>query len=286
MDDNQHEKRGASRVECDLPVRVRHGAQREFEARLTDLSRLGVCVRVPGDVLGVHRLSSLVQVARQVAAVLGPRFDVWLGGEGGVSRTLEPVRICQRNWESRDVELGCALSRPLSDADLDLLQLQAPPLRDGTIVPTEPEPATTTWQASGGTAVRAVQEGEFVPLGAIGESAPHHVGYIAAEAEHRGRPIQGRTQFVTSQEAVLVVPAYERTPFANLDIAALILQFAETYGERPSLRILRGPRALWSGTVRLTEVETPASRMGPMRLRVQFEDPLTANERQILGVVA
>ena len=125
--------------------------------------------------------------------------------------------------------------------------------------------------------------GDLTPLGAIGESEPHHVGYMVAQETHGGRPIQGTTQLVTGQDAILVVPSFERTRFAGLDIASMILALGEAYGDRPTFSILRGARALWSGAVRLTEVEIPASGMGPMRLRVQFEDPLSSQDREILG---
>ena len=285
MGQKQHEKRGAKRVACDLPILLRYGTGEErATGTLLDLSRLGVCLRVPGEILDVHRLSSLVHVARRVSMVFGPRFDAWLGGgEGGVQRTLEPVRICQRNWESRDVELGCSLGRPLSDADLDRLGIVAPPIADGAL---ERDPIRTKiarWSAESGTVNPAELE-EFTPLGATGESEPNHVGYMVAEDAYSGRPLQGTTQLMTDQDAILVIPTFERTRFAGLDIASLILAFGESYGDRPTLRILQGPRQLWAGVVRLTEVEIPASGMGPMRLRMQFEDPLEMDDQQTLGV--
>ena len=282
--DQSQEKRSATRVECDLPILLRFGANERVTGTLTDISRLGVCLRIPGEVLGVHRLSSLVQVARQVSTVLGARFDGWLGGgEGGISRTMQPVRICQRNWQSRDVELGCALNSALDDAELERMGVSLPPL-DPEVPVGDPQRARIAhWSEESGTSLRAHGE-EFVPLGATIASDCQHVGYMVAQDSLAGSPMQGFTQLVTAQDAILVVPSFERTRFAGMDIAALVLAFGESYGERPMLRVLKGARQLWAGSVRLTEVEIPASGMGPMRLRMQFEDPLGTSDRTLLGV--
>ena len=266
------EKRSAHRIACELPVLVGHGANERSQGTVVDISRSGVCLRLPGHVLGVHRLSSLVQVARQVSQVLGPRFVTWLGGgEGGLRRTLEPVRICHRDWSRADVELGCALSTPLTDGDLARLRIELPPAEGSC--------------ADGGD---AAADGEDIapgaPFGATGETEPRHVGYIVAQEPHRGRPLQGQTQWLCDREVILMVPRMERTPFGGQDIATLIVAFGRLYGERPLFHVLRGARSLWEGPVRVTEVEIPATGRGPMRIRMRFLEPLSTAALEQLGI--
>ena len=57
------ENRQAVRLACDLPIRL-EGASGVLDATLLDVSRTGLRLRIAGDLLGVHRLSSLEQIKR------------------------------------------------------------------------------------------------------------------------------------------------------------------------------------------------------------------------------
>ena len=140
------EQRAAARVDCDIPVAI-HSDGRKVAASILDASRTGLRMRIPARELGVHRLSSLVQIAQRMSDTFGDSFEVEflpdrLGGL--VKRKLRPVRIGQRDWEHADVEVGCLLADPLNDDEASMLGIALP--KPGEAAPGAPlvveEPVT------------------------------------------------------------------------------------------------------------------------------------------------
>lgn len=122
------EQRAAKRVDCEFPTRLA-GTKGPLDATVCDLSRTGVKLQVSGATLGIHRLSSLVQVAKRVSDSLGASFVAKLHHErlgNLVSKVLRPIRIGQRNWEQADVELGCRVDGGISDEEAGMLGIALP----------------------------------------------------------------------------------------------------------------------------------------------------------------
>ena len=273
----RQEKREAGRAACEVPVRIQT-AQGDVTGVVTDLSRVGARLQIPGRQLGVHRLSGLVQVARRVDATIGQVFGADLHYEllgSALRKTMHAVRIGQRDWESPDVDLGCKLTEVLTDEESALLGLELPPLTGRSLHQTD------DYLLFG-------EDGEDPRDAVLGHPEPHRLRTtIHPEPNKHAPPIQTHTRGLTEEGAVLHVPDIGQLGIGDVkrDLLSIVIALGEAYGANTSLEIAEDDRSLWSGPIRIDEVEWPASGQGnELLLMVAFGRTLEDADRERLGL--
>ena len=257
------ERRQSTRIACEVPVRILTDL-RVVMGLIVDCSRSGVRVRIPGRSLGVHRLSSLVQVARRVSNALGQDFVGELHYEmlgSMVRKSLHPMRIGQRDWETPDVELGCRFGEPLTDAELQLLGIELP--------------ARETY-VNDPQAALAMQEHPIERLRA----------FVYPGDGRDEDPIVTRPTTLDADTATLRVPDIARLGFDSndLDLASMIIALDEAYGSRVSVKIVDGGEHLWTGQAGVRQVELPEDLPGQMLISVDFTPELGSADLRKLGI--
>ena len=268
--------RQAVRVDCDLPVRM-NGGKGDYEGTIVDMSRTGLRVRMPGATLGVHRLSSLVQVTRSLHDALGDTFSGDLHHEmlgPLVQRTLTPCRIAKRDWEHTDVEIGCEFDRGLTDEEVGMLGLPLP--RVGS----EDDPADLHVAGP----VRRV-DGAPEPTGPHlrGPEPVERTAYLYPSPGKTSKPLVTRTNSLTRGMAILAVDDGQGWDLPDLAVADLVMALDAAYGTSILLRVMEGEDDLWVGPAELQEVDvTPGSRR--IRLGVSFGRELRTEELGRLGL--
>ncbi len=259
------EHRRAERLACELPSRLLARGE-EFPALVLDVSRTGLKLRMPGRLLGVHRLSCITQVAESVERLLGAGFLGWLGYEALgplISKRLGVVRVGRRDWESADIDLGCVLLDPLTDVEATMLGLR----------PADLGPAP-------GQAPRAPSR---LPRGGPSLPAPARTVELAGPRATR-RPLRGRPEHLRPDGLTLRVAAPELAGLPQHSVTALAMALGEAYGTAVRLELKESGAALWSGGARLQDVEIVEGDGGGARLGLSFERPLRPPEREALGV--
>lgn len=290
------EQRAAKRIECDFPLRLVSDLQ-TIDAVACDVSRTGIRVRIPGRALGVHRLSSLVEIARRVSNMLGEVFvaDFHPDRLGGlVRKTLHPIRIGQRDWESADVELGCQIPEGLCDDIAGMLGLllpregeeEAPPelkgaepvVREVPVHESHPEPAEEP------EPVAEVEESFDLVGKRVSENWR---AYVTGKTETGRSVFVASTEGVTAHGAVLRIHDISRLELdGNVDdVSRFVVSFCEAYGESVTLRVMDGARHVWSGPAKLREAEFPPENPGQALLTVAFARELRLAEQRELGLV-
>ncbi|MDA1194926.1 MAG: PilZ domain-containing protein [Planctomycetota bacterium] len=192
-------RRQAVRVECDLPVRLHGGAGDEYAGRIIDLSRTGLRLRIPGKLLGVHRLSSLVQVTRRLHETLGDQFRGELHYEmlgPLIQRTLKPCRIAKRDWEQTDVEIGCEFDIGLTAEEVGMLGMPLPAVGAEVAAP---------GLHGAGPVFRS--GGSRHTLRPHPAAEPSYVAYLYPEPGKMSQPLATRTQTLSRGMAMLEVDA-------------------------------------------------------------------------------
>jgi hypothetical protein len=263
------EQRAAARVPCDIPVAI-NAEGRKVAASILDASRTGLRLRIPARELGVHRLSSLVQIAQRMSDAFGDSFEVEflpdrLGGL--VKRKLRPIRIGQRDWEHADVEVGCLLAAPLSDDEASMLGVSLPKVGEAPpVVPMHHE-QPSTHAPTQKTRLQA---------------------YIQAGNGRGTAPLPTTAEEISKEEAWLRIPDIDRMAITEGcgDIARFVMAFDEAYGSRISIHIMKGDEHLWAGSVGIHDVELGEGKPRDARIGVRFEDPLEPAEMKRLGLVA
>lgn len=269
-------RRQAVRVACDLPIRLSDGDV-EHVAQIVDLSRTGLRVRIPGPDLGVHRLSSLVQVTRNLHESLGDEFQGELHYEmlgPLVTRTLSPCRIAKRDWEQTDVEVGCQFDRPLSDEEVGMLGVDLPPVGveesdDETAGVAPPRRANSETGPS---------RPHLRPV-----AAPSHTAYVYPAPGKTSQPLVTRTQSITRGMVILEVEEGQGWDLPDLAVSDLIMALDAAYGTAILLRVVDDEDDLWAGPAEIQEVDvTPDSRR--IKLGVVFGRELRTEELGRLGL--
>lgn len=269
-------RRQAVRVACDLPIRL-IGSDTEQIGRIVDLSRTGLRVRIPGTNLGVHRLSSLVQVTRNLTSALGDAFVGHLHHEmlgPLVQRQLTPCRIAKRDWEQTDVEIGCEFDTPLRDEEVGMLGVPLPgvgqehadaslhgagPVRRGT---DEPRPTRPH-----------IREPEV----------PSYIAYVYPAPGKTSKPLMTKTCSLTRGMAILSVDEGQGWDLPDLVVSDLVMALDAAYGTAVLLRVVDGEHDLWAGPAELQEVDV-APGTHRIKLGVAFGRELRTEELGRLGL--
>jgi len=266
-------RRRAVRVDCDLPVRL-EAEGGSLAVHLLDLSRTGLRLRMSGDLLGVHRLSSLAQITRRVEETLGSAFMAELHYERLgplVRKQLQPTRIAKLDWEQTDVEIGCLLGEALTDEEVGMLGVALPPIgAKGPLTELEgtgPHHRTLTLPHA---------------LADASERAPF-VAWIYPEPGKTSKPLRTETLSLTRDMATLSVDPRQGWDLPDVPVATVVDALDQAYGTEILIRIVDGSDDVWAGPAELQEVElTPAT--GRIRLGVGFGRQLRSEELGRMGL--
>ena len=267
------EQRGARRIACEIPLQLRGDGGR-IVARAVDLSRTGLRMRIPGKHLGVHRLSSLVQVARRVSGVLGQMFTSEFDPDrlgGLIHKDIQVVRIAQRDWESADVDLGCLLAEPFTDEEAGMLGVALPQIGESrapdTLSGTRPE-------------VRGSDDAKTAK-----PKRPRLRAYLYARGAPEQAPIPTYATHVDAQHALLTIPDIAGLGFAETpkDVSHFVMALDEGYGSELRARIVDGAREVWSGNVSLLDAELRGQQPTQAILGVDFETQLAPEDLARMG---
>jgi hypothetical protein len=254
----QGNRREAVRVPCEVPVRIEAEDAPQVVASLVDVSRTGLRIRLSGSVLGVHRLSSLAQIARRASALLGDSFLGELHFEHLgplIRKQLRTVRVAKRDWEHADVELGCLITDGhLTDLEATLLGVHLPP----------------------------VGAEEEAPEAAPSEPAALRA-YLYASDEHANEPIVARTGALTRGMAMLTVEE-GADHLRTMDVTSVAVALDDAFGSEVTLRIADGTEDLWVGPAEIKEVDVDDEASGEVKLGVAFGRELRAEELKRLGL--
>ena len=269
-------RRQAVRIECDLPIRL-IGGDVEHIGRIVDLSRTGLRVRIPGSDLGVHRLSSLVQVTRNLHDALGDCFRGDLHHEmlgPLVQRQLTPCRIAKRDWEQTDVEIGCQFDNALTAEEVGMLGVPLPAIGEET--------APDALHGAG--PVRRSADGEPVVRPHIRQpEEPTNMAYLYPAPGKTSKPLVTRTRSLTRGMAILEVDEGQGWDLPDLAVADLVMALDAAYGTSVLLRVVDGENDLWAGPAELQEVDV-APGTHRIKLGVAFGRELRTEELGRLGL--
>ncbi len=268
-------RRRAVRIACDLPVRL-EGIEADLYARIVDLSRTGLRLRMPGELLGVHRLSSLAQVTRKLQETVGKEFTAELHYEmlgPLVRKILEPSRIAKLDWEQSDVEVGCQLRDPLTDEEVGMLGV--------------PLPAIGERETAEGMVIQGPQRRtpHIGPRGVNADpiEAQPFTAWLYPEPGKSGQPLRTETVSLTRGMAILGVCEASSKPLQELAVADVIHKLDEDYGTGILLRIVDGEDDVWAGPAELQEVDVHAPA-GDIHLGVSFGRELRSEELGRMGL--
>ncbi len=261
----QNNRRREPRIVCDVPVRMLSETHADLEARVVDVSRTGVRIRIEGHLIGMHRLSSLATVAKTVTRILGDNIEAELNHEKIgplLRRTMKAIRIAKRDWEHAYVELGCALQHALTDEEGQLLGVSLPPPVSASLQPETPGNLHLVTDTAGGRFQAHIHPGE-------GHDAPP----LAADAD-----------VITSAMAMLKVPDPENHAFAQMDVASAIVALHEMYGPKVMVRLVEDEDEVWLGPAEITEVDVFQGERARAHLGIVFGRELGPAELSRLGL--
>jgi hypothetical protein len=266
MHSHPFERRRAARLACQIPILLRGGG-RSVRSLSTDLSRVGAMLRIPFAEFGLPAGSSLADVGREAAWLLGDRVSVELHHHALgnlVQRVARPVRFGRGDPTQAFVEVGLDLLEPLTDMEAEFMGLPLPPLFAAqTSERWSPRPSRTR---TGNHAHRHVT----VVLCAQDDSSPP-LRAVPARLDACGVDVElGRAE---------KLPLFVEKPGAASVMAAL----AEAYGSEPRSVLMFDAQPVWSGTARLEAVDL-CPRFHDVTLQMGFPRPMSPGARARLGL--
>ncbi|MFM8979373.1 MAG: PilZ domain-containing protein [Planctomycetia bacterium] len=253
------ERRRETRVPSSMPVRLGSGSQ-VLDVQAVDVSLSGVRLRVPLGALGLGPEAALGEAARVLRQRLGDAFAaslsyVTLGPL--VRRVLRVAHLARVEQPVPAVVLGCEMRSPLGEAEvlalgLVLAELSAPP----------PPPADE--HEAQRLMARAVLAGEAGPgrealQVTIHEARRARIVVALAGAQRLGALADGG------------------------DACALASAVDQRVGPRPTLTVLAGSQAAWSGPVRLEGLQWFRPQ-DMLHLDLLPDPPMDAAGRHALGL--
>jgi hypothetical protein len=259
-DRNDENRRLSQRAICGHTIRLSTTGADLLHAEMVDVSRSGVRIRIDGNLLGIHRLTPLNRIARELAHLLGKGFEAEFHYEHIgplVRKRLRLMRIAQRDWQQADVEIGCALDAPLRDEELALLGVTLPTPTDAParLVPSEaPTPERVVW---------------------IHPAAGRDTDPLCTHPDHMTRGM-----------AVLRVPDTSRHDFGYMDVVSVVCALDAAFGRHVTLSVVEGADEVWRGPAEIREVDVDERDPSQLRLGVAFRRELRGDELRKLGLPA
>lgn len=287
--------RSASRIACDIPVLL-DPEEKKMPAKVVDVSRTGVRIRISDAELRLHRLSTIRHVAERLMDSIGASFDIhfhpkMLGDL--ISRDLQLVRIASRDWEQTAVEIGCLIEgEPLRDEEAGMMGL-ALPLIGTPVIPSTLEgalpPASRVgrFEASKRERVTGVVPAIPTAPGSYRASCRFRASITTTgTSSSRSAPLRGIAEGISPKSGRIRLTDLGDLGFREppQTVAEVIVALDQHFGERLALKLSDGAEHLWSGPTRVAQVELPPDRPGQAIVDLGFERPLRPAERKRLRV--
>jgi hypothetical protein len=282
------DRRRAERVPVSLPAQL-YSTQGFLDAQVGDLSRTGLRLQVPARRLGVDPAGGLRAAAEAIARALGPSFAMDLDYRKLgplLQRTVHLTRLTLPPGDPPRVEFCCAFDKALGDEEAAFLGQELPPVREDV-----PEwlPTEDVLGACLGTATLR-PEGELREVPSASRKGPptairprqRYRALVTGSAIHAPPAFFCHTDLVTAVGVRIRIPRPPAIGGAGAILARLVKQLGPTV----ELRILGEKGDVWSGTARLSGVETPPERPDVLLVTLAFATSLSLSDLRRLGLVA
>jgi len=301
-------RRRAERIEVGIPAQI-YTSTGFLAAKVCDLSRTGLRLRIQADALGMQPTKDMGVAARRVADALAPHFALDLDYEKFgplLQRGVELTRIGLPADGPGEVEICCAFDEPLDDHVTGILDAQLPAVRDDLPAWTPEEDAETSYagvvtlrpkdalheQSSAVAEAPASTEAPVVtapaPLRLVDQPpavpAPRHRYRALVTGTSAGAP----PAFFCHTDLVTVVGVRVRLPRPEgaVDIRKAMSKLMKVHGSTVDVRILDESEDVWAGAARVTGVELPTDRLDVMLVTLAYQRPLGMAAMRRLGLVS
>ena len=291
-------RRRADRIEVGIPAQIY--ARGFIDARVCDLSRTGLRMRVRVADLGMQATSDMAEVARAVADVLAPHFALDLDYKKFgplLQRGVMLTRVGLVPDAPLYVELCCEFDEPLDDEVATILMAELPPVRDDVPAWTPEENAQVSYDG----VVTMRPEGSLDEKPVAVAEAPVKLPNTEAPPKPASSPVRHRYRalvtgtsrnappaFFCHTDLVTAVGVRVRLPRPSdaADVRNAMGKLVKVHGSTVDVRILDESQDVWSGAARVTGVELPPDRLDVMLVTLAYERPLSMSTMRRLGLVA
>lgn len=287
-------RRRAERVEVGMPAQI-YTRRGFLEAKVCDLSRTGLRMRIRVAALDLPATSQLHEAAQAVAETLAEDFALDLDYKKLgplLQRRVALTRVGLVPDAPLFVEVCCEFDEPLTDDVLAILHQELPPIRDDVEAWT-PSPVQVAGATPGGTlTIRSRDELRERPVKLPVTDAPKKPAH--APVRHRYRALVSgttrnappaffcHTDLVTAVGVRVCVPR----PSEAADVRNAMAKLVKAHGSTVDVRILDGSTDVWSGSARVTGVELPRDRADVMLVTLAYDRPLSMATLRRFGLVA
>ena len=295
-------RRRAERVEVGIPAQLY--SQRGFlEAKLCDLSRTGLRMRVRVADLKLQATENVHVVVEAVADTLGDEFALDLDYKKFgplLQRGVTLTRVGLVPDQPLYVELCCEFDEPLADDVLAILHQELPPIQEHP-EPWTPEPVPEV-RPSGTLTMRSQDDLQERPVAVATTPAPapsspkkaaptkparppvrHRYRALVAGTSRNAPPaFFCHTDLVTAVGVRVCLPR----PKDAADVRNAMTKLVKAHGSTVDVRVLDEKADVWSGAARVTGVELPPDRADVMLVTLAYETPLSMATLRRFGLVA
>ncbi|MDJ0521541.1 MAG: PilZ domain-containing protein [Planctomycetota bacterium] len=265
MDELNHDRRRAGRVDCRFPVLL-HSAGRSLRTEAIDLSRVGILVRIPFEEVGLKSEIPLAEFGREATYLLGElvRADLHYEVLGTlVQHSARPVRLGRGTQSEPYLEVGLDFTEPITDMETHALGIDLPPIRDD---------APATW----------IPQSEQAGMNG---HKPDVAVVVCNDHEPTTQPLRIQPLHLDRNGVRADLGRFSDLPVIPEQRGAggVLAMLADTYGGEPLAVILLRGEPVWSGPIGFSAVEMcPYDHT--VRLQVSFKHALQQHAATRLGV--
>ncbi len=285
------DRRRAERIEVGIPAQI-YSHRGFFSARICDLSRTGLRLRVRIADIDMEATDDLRVAAEAIAAAFAPHFALDLDYEKFgplLQRDVSLTRIGLPPEDPLFVELCCAFDEPLGDHETAILQMELPEINAAVEdwVPDEfvPEDCSgiVTLRPRDELMDRPVILPPAEPARAPAPPPPRHRyrALVTGTAKDAPPAFFCYTDLVTAIGVRVCVPR----PTDAIGIREAMTQLMRVHGQAVDVRIIDESEDLWAGGARVTGVELPPNRLDVMLVTLAYDRPLSMSALRRMGLV-
>ena len=234
----------------------------------------------------------LATAATTVQARLGSRFYIELVHEhsgGRVRKQVDLVRLVMPGWRPNDVDLGCVFTRPLTTAELEVLEVSLPsPDEEAPAVVRESLPWAETERTPldpmlAHEKVERLFDVEAKRSAGPGESEPARpLRAILSSVIHAGlTPLVCSAAALTESTVQVRLAAATVADFWRSEtgcLADVAGRLVAGYGEWPDLELTAGTQRVWRGAAHVYGLELCDGPGSDVLLRLAFHRRLGSEE--------